>query len=67
MQVGALNLNSALFSKHTRQFHEPILHLFFQSQNEQAIPLITDKDITGFAPVHYAAKHGHLQVQTIIY
>ena len=43
------------------------LHLCFQSQKEQAIPLITDKDITGFAPVHYAAKHGHLQVQTIIY
>ncbi|XP_067028260.1 transient receptor potential cation channel subfamily A member 1-like [Acropora muricata] len=30
-------------------------------QKEQAIPLITDKDITGFAPVHYAAKHGQLQ------
>ena len=43
------------------------LHLCFQSQKEQAISLITDKDITGFAPVHYAAKHGHLQVQTIIY
>ncbi|CAH3195151.1 unnamed protein product, partial [Porites evermanni] len=27
----------------------------------EAIPLITDKDITGFAPVHYAAKYGNLQ------
>ncbi|XP_068728378.1 transient receptor potential cation channel subfamily A member 1-like [Montipora capricornis] len=30
-------------------------------QRRAAIPLITDKDITGFAPVHYAAKHGNLE------
>ncbi|KAL9951626.1 hypothetical protein ACROYT_G044327 [Oculina patagonica] len=30
-------------------------------QRRAAYRLITEKDITGFAPVHYAAKHGHLQ------
>ena len=35
---------------------------FFSIQKRAAIPLITDKDITGFAPVHYAAKYGNLEV-----
>ncbi|KAL9951616.1 hypothetical protein ACROYT_G044315 [Oculina patagonica] len=30
-------------------------------QKRAAYRLITEKDITGFAPVHYAAKYGHLQ------
>ncbi|KAL9951639.1 hypothetical protein ACROYT_G044341 [Oculina patagonica] len=30
-------------------------------QQRAAFRLITEKDITGFAPVHYAAKYGHLQ------
>ncbi|XP_078354215.1 transient receptor potential cation channel subfamily A member 1-like [Oculina patagonica] len=30
-------------------------------QKRASFRLITEKDITGFAPVHYAAKYGHLQ------
>lgn len=39
-----------------------VKYSYFSSQNRAAFRLITEKDITGFAPVHYAAKHGHLQV-----
>ncbi|KAJ7373028.1 Transient receptor putative cation channel sub A member 1, partial [Desmophyllum pertusum] len=31
-------------------------------QKREAFRLITAKDITGFAPVHYAAKYGYLQI-----
>ncbi|KAJ7328195.1 Transient receptor putative cation channel sub A member 1 [Desmophyllum pertusum] len=31
-------------------------------RKREAFRLITAKDITGFAPVHYAAKYGHLQM-----
>ncbi|XP_078354244.1 transient receptor potential cation channel subfamily A member 1-like [Oculina patagonica] len=30
-------------------------------QKRASFRLITEKDITGFAPIHYAAKYGHLQ------
>ena len=42
--------------------YNSLIPLLFFSQKRGAIPLITDKDITGFAPVHYAAKYGNLQV-----
>ena len=35
---------------------------FISTQKRAAFRLITEKDIAGFAPVHYAAKYGHLQV-----
>ena len=36
-----------------------------RSQKREAVRLITDRDITGFAPVHYAAKNGNLQVKLL--
>ena len=39
------------------------LAAIFRSQKREAVPLITEKDITGFAPVHYAAKYGHREVR----
>ncbi|KAJ7373027.1 Transient receptor putative cation channel sub A member 1 [Desmophyllum pertusum] len=34
-------------------------------RKREAFRLITAKDITGFAPVHYAAKYGHLQIMLL--
>ena len=39
--------------------------LCISTQKRAAFRLITEKDITGFAPVHYAAKYGHLQVRAL--